>query len=215
MVNADLLLMITSTDGLYNMDPSIEGAEKIDKVSFGNRLDEVCLEGKTQVGTGGMESKVHAINKITPLGIKAIISSKDSERMILDPLTKDVGTFFSPKNSFDPEERKAWLISTKKPKCYIEVDNGAYNALLKSKSLLPKGVIRVVGEFYKGDCIEIRCKGKAFATGVCEYTHCEIEQIKGIHSDDIESILGFRTSCEIIHTINLVLEKDINNERAS
>ncbi len=207
MVNADLLLMITSTNGLFDRDPSAGGAKHISVVPFGYSFKEVCFQGRTNVGRGGMESKIHAVSKITPLGIKAIISSKDNERLIIDPLTRKVGTYFSPKNEFDPEQRKAWVLSMKKPNCFIEVDKGAYCALVKSKSLLPSGIVEVSGEFYRGDCIEIRCEGRVFASGVCEYSHCEVEQIKGSHSNYIEDILGFKTSCEVIHTGNLVLEK--------
>ncbi len=215
MANADLLLVITSTDGLYNKDPSKKGAKKISHVPFGSTLEEICYKGKTTTGRGGMESKVHAINKITPIGIKAIISSKKYERVILDPLTKSYGTYFSPKNEYNPEQRKAWVLSMKKPNCFIEVDKGAFKALAKSKSLFPTGIVDVYGDFYKGDCVELRCNGEVFASGVCEYGHFEIKQIMGSQSESIENILGFKNSCEVIHTVNLVLEKDSIDERIS
>ncbi len=215
MVEADLLLVITSTDGLYNRNPEHPDACKIDHVPFGSDLEQINFEGSTSDGRGGMESKVHAINKITPLGIKAIVSSKDNERMLIGPLVSQMGTYFAPKSTYNPEERKAWLLSMKKPNCHIEVDKGAYSALIESKSLLPKGIVNVEGEFYKGDCVDIICNGEVFASGICEYGHGEVEQIMGNHSDEIEDILGFRTSCEVVHTINLVLEKDRENEKVS
>ncbi|MFG1481709.1 glutamate 5-kinase [Halobacteriovorax sp. HFRX-2_2] len=216
MINADALLMITSTNGLYDKDPAYEDAKRIETVPFGSDvLEDVNYQGKTAVGKGGMESKVHAITKITPIGIKAVISSMDNERLILDPLTKELGTYFAPKNAYDPEERKAWLLSMKKPNCYIEVDRGAFDALNESKSLLPKGIVDVYGQFYKGDCVDIICDGEVFASGVCEYGHCEVEQIMGRHSDEIEDLIGFRTSIEVVHTINLILEKDIIDEKIS
>lgn len=216
MINADALLMITSTNGLYDRDPGFEDAKRIAQVPFdSDLLNDVNFQGKTTVGKGGMESKVHAITKITPLGIKAIISSMENERIILDPLTNDIGTYFAPKNAYDPQERKAWLLSMKKPNCYIEVDRGAFEALNKSKSLLPRGIIDVYGQFYKGDCVDIICDGEVFASGVCEYGHCEVEQIKGRHSDEIEDLIGFRTSCEVIHTINLILDKEIKEEKSN
>ena len=199
MVNADLLLMITSTDGLFDKDPFESDAKKITHVPFNGDLSSICMEGKTNVGRGGMGSKVQAISKITPLGIKAIVSSKENNRILHDPLENgDCGTFFFPKSEYDPEERKAWMLSTRKPNCFIEVDKGAFSALVESKSLLPTGIVGVVGEFYKGDCIEIRCNGEVFASGVCEYSYCEIERIMGNHSNDIEDILGFRTSIKLL-----------------
>ena len=92
MVNADALVVITSAQGLYDRDPDEEGAKLIKNVGYDETLDHVDMSTKTNVGRGGMESKIHAVNKVTPLGIKAIISSKDNNRIVLDPLTKDVGS---------------------------------------------------------------------------------------------------------------------------
>ena len=215
MINADLLLMITSTDGLYDKDPAFEGASRIKHVPFNNDFSNINFEGKTNVGRGGMESKIQAVSKITPLGIKAIISTKERERIIVDALCGDGGTYFSPKSEYNPEQRKAWLLSMRKPNCYIEVDKGAFSALVDCKSLLPKGIVNVSGEFYRGDCIEIICNGYVFASGVCEYNHMDIKQIMGTHSSNIEDILGYKTSCEVVHTGNLVIEKDLEYEKIS
>ena len=210
MVNADALLIITSTDGLYDKDPQFIDAKKIPHVAYDDDLTKVDFTGKTQTGRGGMQSKIQAVTKITNLGIKAIISSKDNTNMIIDPLTKSVGTYFATKSEYNPEERKAWLVSMRKPNCFIEVDEGAYKALLQGRSLLPSGIVKVHGDFYKGDCIGLSHGGEIFGSGVCEYDYNDIKQIMGNHSDEIETILGFRTSIEVVHTLNLVLEK--NNE---
>lgn len=221
MVNADALLIITSAQGLYDRDPEEEGAKLIKKVSFDECLMHVDMSTKTTCGRGGMESKIHAVNKVTPLGIKAIISSKDNNRIALDPLCGDVGTIFGPKSAYDPELRKAWLISTKKLNCYIDVDKGAYEALLKGKSLFPKGICDAGGEFYKGDCVDICHDGEVFAVGVSEYDMPDVDKIKRRHSDDIEDVLGHKASCEVVNTMNLVLNENqtINegkdNERVS
>jgi len=212
MINADALLVITSTKGLYDKDPSEEGAKFIDIVGFGEQLDHIDMSKKTPFGRGGMASKIHAINKVTPLGIKAILSSKDNERFVLDPLTKNVGTYFSPKNNYDPELKKAWLLSTKKPGCLIEVDKGAFIALREGKSLFAMGILDVFGSFYKGDSIDISFNEQVFASGICEYDSAEIKRIKQCHSDEIEDILGFRTTVEVIQTNNLVIDTQIEVE---
>lgn len=216
MVNADLLLVITSTDGLFDKDPAKEGAKKIDRVTLSCDLSSVNFQGKTSVGRGGMESKVQAISKITPLGIKAIVSSKDAERIIVDPLTKKIGTYFSPQNKYDPEDRKAWMLSTKKPNCFIEIDETAYLKLCQNKPLQPEGIIQVEGDFYQGDCIDIRYKNQLFATGICEYGNDEISQIMGYSSDDIQNILGYQNSNQVVHHLNLVINKEgFEDERIS
>lgn len=208
MVNADALLIVTSAQGLYDKDPAEDGAKLIKKVSFDECLRHVDMSTKTTCGRGGMESKIHAVNKVTPLGIKAIISSKDNNRIILDALCSDKGTFFGPRSAYDPELRKAWLISTKKLNCYIEVDKGAYEALKKGKSLFPKGITEVSGQFYKGDCVDLRHNGEVFAVGVSEYDMSDVEQIKRRHSDEIEEVLGHKAAPEVVNTMNLVLNNN-------
>ena len=215
MVNADALLIITSAQGLYDKDPELEGAKLIKTVSFDECLNHVDMTTKTTCGRGGMESKIHAVNKVTPLGIKAIISSKDNNRIVLDPLTKETGTFFGPRSSYDPELRKAWLISTKKLNCHIEVDQGAYEALMEGKSLFPKGIVSADGEFYQGDCVDLTHNGEVFAVGVSEYDQQDVDRIKRKHSDEIEEVLGFKASNEVVQTTNLVLNEDKKNERVS
>ena len=209
MISADLLLVITSTDGLYNKDPGLANATKINRVPYGKKLAGISLKGITGGGRGGMASKIKAVRKITKLGIPAIISSKNNERIIMDAISKEVGTFFEPKKLFCPSQRKGWLVSTLKPDCSIEVDDGAFNAIVKSKSLLPTGVTDVRGEFYPGDCVAIECNGEIFATGVTEYATSDIMKIMGRQSSDIEDVLGFKASNEIIHTLNLVLEEGV------
>lgn len=215
MVNADALLIITNARGVYDRDPADKDANFIKTIINGDNFDHIDMSQKSTHGRGGMESKVHAVNKVTSLGIKGLISSKDNERPILDALTKDVGTYFLPINTYDPELRKAWLLSMKKLYCFIDVDHGAYKALLKSKSLLPKGIVTVSGHFFKGDCVDIRHNGIVFASGITEYDSEQVLQIKKKHSDEIEGVLGFKPSNEVIHTLNLVLNGEIINETIS
>ncbi|MAE58953.1 MAG: glutamate 5-kinase [Halobacteriovorax sp.] len=210
MVDADLLLVITSTDGLYNKDPHLEGAKKLPFIPYGKKMNGISLKGVSGAGRGGMSSKIKAVKKITKLGIPAIISSKLNERIIIDPIeNENVGTFFEPKKVFCPNERKGWLISTLKPDCSIEVDDGAFKALIESKSLLPTGVTGVNGVFYPGDCVALKYNDEIFATGISEYDYQDVKKLMGSQSQDIENILGYKKTNEIVHTLNLVVEKEI------
>ncbi len=155
------------------------------------------------------------MNKVTQLGISAIIASKDNERIILDPLKEKTGTFFETKANYDPELRKSWLLSMKKHKCAIEVDRGAFEALLDGKSLFPKGIVTTEGSFFKGDSVDICYSGEAFASGITEYDSTEIELIKRKHSDDIEDILGHKAKNEVVHTINLVVSEEVDHDKIS
>lgn len=215
MINADLVLIITSTNGLYDKDPSDESAKRIPKIPYDFDFSKICTIGKTNVGRGGMESKLQAISKITQLGITAVVSSKKQENIIMDPLIKDVGTIFSPKKFHDQEERDAWLLSLRKPNCYVEIAKSSVKDVKIKNSVIPTVIVKVHGEFYRGDCIEIRCNGEPIATGVCEYGHCEIKKIMGNKSIEIENILGFKTSSVVVQSNNLIFEKEGIIENAS
>ncbi len=209
MINADLLLVITGTDGLYDRDPSIVGAKKIKHVNFTHGIQGVDFKGVSKLGRGGMESKVQALEKVSKVGINSIISSKNRERLILEPLLDQVGTYFFESEEFTPEQRGAWLMSLLKAKCSISVDEGAYKALMSGKSLLAAGVIDVIGQFFRGDGVKLVFKDSIFAFGVTEYCWKDVLSIKGRHSNEIETVLGFKSSNSIIHTNNLILNKGI------
>lgn len=212
MVEADALLVITSEKGLYDKDPSHKDSKFIDEVKYNADLCMLDMESKTSAGRGGMQSKVNAVQKVTHVGIKGLISSKNNNRIVLDPLTKKIGTFFHPEETYKPDHRKAWIITTKKQFCHIEIDKGAYKALMNGKSLLPIGVVDVEGDFYKGDCVEIVYDGIAFAQGLTEYDAKEIVKIKESHSDEISNILGFSNCNEIVHTTNLLISNEFKTE---
>lgn len=205
MTNADALIIITSAKGLYDKDPKEEGAKLIEQIKFSQNLDHIDMTTKTEVGKGGMASKVHAVNKVTPLGIKAIISSKDNNRIIIDPITKNTGTFFGPKTTIDPELKKAWFISTKKLNCYIDVNEKAYKNLIKGKALSPSSVKKASGHFYKGDCVDIVYNKSIFAVGVTEYSKTDIDKIKEKDSDKIEGLLGYKASNYVVKPENYVI----------
>ncbi len=209
MLNADILLFITSANGVYTDSPEKKNAKRIPVIEFGDDMSQINTKTKTKAGRGGMSSKIKAVLKVTPLGIKGLIAPKDIKSPVISALTNDdIGTIFSAKNIIASERRKAWLFSTQKHECAITVDEGAYNAILKKKtSLLPKGIISVHGNFMRGDCIPLMHRGVEFALGLVEYSESDVAKIKGKNSSEIEKALGFRFTDEIIHKDNLVLKE--------
>jgi glutamate 5-kinase len=199
MVGADLLLIVTSAHGLYDKDPAAKDAKLIRYVSPEEDLLDIDMNTMTTSGRGGMRSKVAAIKKATRVGVKSLISSKDNERIILDPLTKELGTLFGI-NDNSHTDRMAWVISTNRHNCYIDVDQVSYEALIEKQSLFSDGIIETVGCFYKGDCVDLRYNGKTFAVGVCEYDRDEVEKIKQVNS------------CEVILKMNLVINEGVSDE---
>lgn len=192
MLEADLLLIITSANGLYDRDPASAGATLIKYIPFGQDLDSIDMQSKTSSGRGGMKSKVAAIRKATEVGVMCLIASKDNQRIIIDPLVKNLGTLFGV-NEKCVSDRRAWLISTKRHNCFIDVDQVTYEALVKNHPLRSDGIISATGRFSKGDCVDLRYNGKIFAVGLCEFAHDEVA--------------NFKDTREVIQKMNLVLNQ--------
>jgi glutamate 5-kinase len=211
MIGADLLLLITSSDGLYTDDPSSPHARKLSIVEYGDDLSFISTKSKTPSGRGGMASKLLAVQKVTPLGIEAIIAPKDVTNPIINALTNSqAGSVFRAIPLLKSEQRKAWLVSTQKMDCGIYVDAGAYQALKdQKKSLLPKGILKVKGSFLRGDCIPIYFNELLFALGLVEYSDKEVNLIKGHNSAEIDNLIGHKLTDEVIHKDNLLIKDHV------
>ncbi|NYT13688.1 MAG: glutamate 5-kinase, partial [Candidatus Methanofastidiosa archaeon] len=118
---------------------------------------------------------------------------------------EDIGTLFLPKKNI--EKNKIRWITLAKPKGKVFVDEGAKNALLDHKSLLPRGILNVEGEFEAGDIVSIETESEIFAKGITNYTKKELEKIKGKNTDEIEPILGYKNYNEIIKSENIGIIK--------
>jgi glutamate 5-kinase len=162
----------------------------------------------TGVGTGGMASKLAAARKAAAAGIPTVIADGTRDGVlaaVFDP-TAEAGTLLVADG--DPlARRKHWIAYTLKPGGTLFLDEGAERALAKGgRSLLPSGVRAVQGTFGVGDCV--RCvgpDGREFARGLVNYTAAELEKIKGAQTRDIERLLGYKGSDEVIHRDDLVL----------
>ena len=114
-----------------------------------------------------------------------------------------------PKNS-----RKLWISGALQVKGKIYIDQGAENAITRGNSILPAGIVKTEGKYNKGDLISIlNIEGKILGKGLSHYSNIEVNLVKGLQSDKIETILGYRGKDEIIHKDDFVLEKrdDIND----
>jgi len=208
MAEADLLVILSTVEGLYTCDPSRGGASLLREVkSINGELWKCDVSGLSPVGTGGMASKVEAIKKVVASGIPAVIALGDEPRVLWRILEgEEVGTFFLPR-----EERlvgrKMWIGYTLQPVGSLVIDDGAVEALVRrGKSLLPRGVLEVRGAFEMGDPVSCLDKdGREVARGLVNYSSPEIEKIKGVHSSKIQEVLGYHHSDEVIHRDNLVV----------
>ena len=209
LIDADLVILLTDIDGLYNGDPRRQ--KDVQRISVVETIDAQIesLAGSvgSKFGSGGMATKVTAASIAVNAGIPLMIGH-GADPHIIRKLTsgEDVGTLFVPID-MKPHLRKKWIAFGSHVGGRILVDEGAKEALLhKGKSLLPSGITAVEGNFSAGDVVEIADKdGREFASGITNYSGLELNRIKGQKSKDICPILGYKDFDEVIHRDNLSL----------
>ncbi|MBI3002806.1 MAG: glutamate 5-kinase [candidate division NC10 bacterium] len=209
LVDADLLVILTDTDGLFTADPRRSPKARLIPLVRGNEAEGASWAGApaTATGVGGMASKVEAARLAGASGIPTLIANGTVPDTLSRLLAGEaLGTLFLP----DVERlagRKRWLALASRPKGTILVDEGAKRALVeRGKSLLPSGVHGTLKPFGVGDVVSLVGPDRAeFARGLVNYTAEEVERIKGVKSSDIERTLGYRHSDEVIHRDNLVI----------
>ena len=209
LIEADLLIILTNIEGLCDADPrTTPGAKCIHLVEdIDADLSAIAGETASEMCVGGMVSKIQASRKVARFGIPTVLACGTKKDVLHDVLKgKEIGTLILPKSKI-LSSRKHWIAFNLKPKGDVVVDEGAKKAIAqKGKSLLPSGVVRVKGEFGRGDSVScVGPRGKEFARGLVNYSSSELEQIKGLRSQEIERRLGYKYSDEVIHRDDLVV----------
>ncbi len=208
LIHADLLVILSDIDGLYNKDPrKHKDAQFIPVVKeITEELEALKGEAGSSMGTGGMHTKIEAGKIATSSGIPMIIADGSRENVIKDIINGEkIGTLFIP--CVDKlDSRRRWIAFNLNIPGIIKVDDGARDALLKrGKSLLPSGVLSIEGNFDAGDVVSIiDTNAKEFARGIVNYSYQELMKIKGLSTKDIENVLGHKYYDEVIHRDNLV-----------
>ena len=212
MINADLLILFSDIDGLFDKNPKIyKDAKLIDVVNEIN-ADIINMAGDktTEVGTGGMQTKINAARISTSAGANMIICNSNQIKNLCDIVAgKEIGTLFkASKNQISSREH--WIIYKANSMGNIIIDDGLKDALKKKKvSILSKGIIGVNGDFLKGMIITINDKnGNVIGKGISNYSSTEIRLLEGHESKDLKEILGYEGKKEIIHANDLVLLKE-------
>jgi len=211
MIGADLLILLTDSDGLQTKDPHrhpdarrIPVVENLDdesvRTAVGRRV--------SSAGTGGMASKLRAARVLSASGIPVVIASGLSRRSILDILGgKDTGTLILPRRTGKLRSRKMWIAYAMSAHGTIVVDDGARKVLLEGgKSLLPAGVTGVRGRFRPGDAVSIADRrGRVFARGIARWSVEQVDRGKGKRSAEIRTLLGAETPAEVVHRDDLTI----------
>jgi glutamate 5-kinase len=211
LLGADLLLLLTDTDGLHTADPRRHpAAELVADVHDFEQLEAYEIGvAASPIGSGGMRSKVVAAEMATAAGIPAAICSGIDEDAVGRALAGEhVGTRFHPQEG-RVSSFKLWLKYAKPSHGSLAVDEGAEHALReRGTSLLPVGVVDVGGDFQAGDAVEVRAagrNGRPIGKGIVNYSAEELRRIKGLKSDRVRELLP-RATEEAVHRDYFVLE---------
>lgn len=205
-VGADLVILLSDVDGLYSSDPLIDPDAKFVPLvkEITPEIDKMGGESRSLLSKGGMETKIIAAKMATSSGTSLIITKGTP----LNPLTKlensKKGTWFMAKS--DPHQaRKSWIQSMKS--CgEITIDPGAELALQNGNSLLPAGVTKVIGEFERGDPVNIYdSTGGYIGVGFMRYTSKEAKKIIGARLVEVEKILGYSSREALIHRDDMAI----------
>lgn len=213
LIDADMLLIATDIDGLYTADPrSNPDAEAIDEVhELTAEIMIMAGAAGSSVGTGGMRTKLEAAEKAAAAGIQTILfNGRDGE--VVSLLASDLlhGTLLRT-TATRMQARKYWLLHVPAVPGCIHVDAGAARAISdEGASLLPKGIIDAVGDFQRGDMVEIigdDLEGEPYvvARGITQYGAAEINQIAGGHTREIKQRLGYSYGENVLHRDDLVI----------
>lgn len=206
-LDADLLVMVSDIDGLFDKNPKeYKDAVKISVVNKVTPKIEKLASGASMGGRGGMITKLNAAKVVTNSGAKAMIVNGLVPNIIRKIFEEEnVGTLFLSNNKLSSKQR--WIAYATNIRGEIVVNEGAKTALIeKQKSLLSVGMVEIKGTFEAGEVVGILDdKGIEFARGVTNYNSKECECIKGKHSFEIKDILGYMQSDDVINKDNLVI----------
>jgi glutamate 5-kinase len=208
LLRAPLLVILSVVDGLYRGDPRRSGAELIDVVlDLNDDVQGLAVATKSELGTGGMKSKLDAARIATTAGESVWIANGRTPDILRKVMAGEkVGTLF-PARGESLTSWKRWIGYSVRPRGLYIVDKGAKDALVASgSSLLPIGVVRVEGDFEKGDVVSISTEdGDVFARGLSNYRSHDAHIIRGLPTGAIRGVLGHAAYAEAIHRDNLVI----------
>jgi len=209
LVDANLLLILTDTAGLYTADPHRDpDARLISQVDrIDSEIERLAADTPGRLGTGGMIAKIEAAKLATASGVTVIIADGRESDIILRLASGEaIGTHFVPTTS-KLESRKRWMLSGLSTKGKLVIDSGAALALRKqNRSLLAAGINQIEGRFQRGDIVNIYDpQGARLGCGITNYSSDDISLIKGAHSRKIATLLGYDYGSEVVHRNNLVV----------
>jgi glutamate 5-kinase len=201
LVQANLLIVLSTAGGLYTDEPSKKEAKLIEEIKEIDEVLNFAKSSKSKFGTGGMRSKLEAAKIAVSHSIPVVIAPR-KENILIDIIEgKKVGSFLYPQKEKKISSKKSWLALLSMAKGKIIIDEGAEKALRSGKSLLPAGIVDVEGIFYPKDVVVIENqKGEIIGKGIVNYNYKEVKKYKGLKSSQLKE-----KPAEVIHRDNLVI----------
>jgi glutamate 5-kinase len=210
MVSADLVVLLSDVDGLYDAPPgttpSAKHIARVERIT--PEIEAMAGEAGSGLSRGGMQTKIEAAKIVTGSGTHMVIASGHVEHP-LDAIEKGARCTWFLTSGNPVTARKKWIVGSLEPKGTLFIDAGAVAALRRGNSLLPVGVVRIEGDFARGDAVIIRGPdGTEIGRGLCAYDIGDAQKIRGRPSADIEAILGFSGRAEMVHRDDLVVGRE-------
>jgi glutamate 5-kinase len=200
-LRADLLVLLTVVDGI--LDAHGKSVRLVESVQAARELVRV---EKSALGKGGMNSKVEAARMVTDSGEVMVVANGRSEHILTSILDgHEVGTLFIPAGR-KMSSRNRWIGSAR-PAGTIVVDDGCARAVAgQNRSLLPAGILKVEGDFDRGEVVAIQAAdGRVLARGLSNYTAADVDKIRGKKTSEVRSLLHDAAYDEVVHRDNLVV----------
>ncbi len=207
LVMADALVLLSDVDGFYTADPAADPrAEYIPLVTaITDDVQRMAGETRSDFGSGGMATKVQAARIATHAGCATIITSGAVQRPLSQLAAGGRCTLFRAPGT-PAAARKQWLAGVLEVRGELRLDDGASQALRNGKSLLPVGVVEVLGNFRRGDVVTlVDSHGRELGRGLAEYSFEEASQLAGCQSESIEVVIGYRGRAVMVHRDELVI----------
>ena len=206
LVHADLLVLLSDVDGLYDGPPSLEGSRLVARVRSEADLAAVTIgsTGSAGIGTGGMTTKVEAARIATGAGINVVLTSAEQAAAALSGA--EVGTLFAATGKRRPT-RLLWLAHATSGLGTLTLDAGAVRALVERRaSLLAAGITAVAGSFVAGDAVDVSGPdGAVIARGLVNFDADELPALLGRSTSELKVALGAAYEREVIHRDDMVL----------
>ncbi len=203
-IDADLLIILSDIEGLFDKNPKTHSDARllsiVEKIT--PEIESYGGDPTSFKGVGGMRTKIKAAKICSMAGCYVLIANSEIKNAVLKILAgEEIGTLFLAERHIQ-KNRARWIILARASGT-VSVDAGAKAAILRKNSLLPAGIVGVEGSFDRGDVVKLECGGRIFAKGITDYTSEELLKVKGAHTNEIESILGYKNYDNVIKKENI------------